>query len=244
MIGAEVRLARKRKRWSQKELARALGVTQAYVCQLESGTRAVPHGLTVKLAALLAGSAAWLPARRLGASKVGDSRESLSDDLAGLGHPLFLHRRKGAAMRGPSEVLIRTVDSLAHADAAIVAALPWILLSFDEIEVDYLVREAKLNDLQNRLGFLVAVARTIAEREAEFQSRARPLALLEQRLERSRLAAEDTFGGPAVSEPMRAWLREHRSDLARHWNLLTDLQVGDFPYSGGIPSHGVESDDI
>lgn len=51
---------------------------------------------------------------------------------------------------------------------------------------------AKLHDLQNRLGFVVALARQVAERN-EQPEKASALAVVEAQLEPSRLAREDTL---------------------------------------------------
>ena len=47
--------------------------------------------------------------------------------------------------------------------------------------------------------------------------------LVEQHLERARLAREDTLCRESMSPPERNWLGTTRSALARHWNLLTGL---------------------
>lgn len=43
-------------------------------------------------------------------------------------------------------------------------------------------------------------------------------------LEKARLARQDTFNHDSMTEVERAWLRQHRTDTASHWNLLTDLE--------------------
>ena len=83
------------------------------------------------------------------------------------------------------------------------------------------MREAKLRDLQNRLGFVVSLAREVAEREGD-EPRLAALRALEATLDRSRLAREDTLGRADLSGAERRWLESRRSDAARHWNLLTD----------------------
>jgi hypothetical protein len=45
------------------------------------------------------------------------------------------------------------------------------------------------------------------------------------KLESSRLANEDILCRESMPRAERAWLREHRSKSAEHWNLLTDLTV-------------------
>ena len=86
------------------------------------------------------------------------------------------------------------------------------------------MREAKIRDLQNRLVFVVNLARRLAERGPD-APRATALRDLEARLDRSRLAREDTLCRASMPDAERAWLREHRPDDARHWNLLTDWTV-------------------
>ena len=61
-----------------------------------------------------------------------------------------------------------------------------------------------MRDLQNRLGFVVSLAREVAEREGN-GPRLAALRALEATLEKSRLAREDTLGRAALSEAERHW---------------------------------------
>jgi hypothetical protein len=120
-------------------------------------------------------------------------------------------------------------------DARLAEGLPWLLLKFNSLDTDQLVARAKNLDLQNRLGFTVALARRVAERNPAFRNRSEELKRLELQLERSRLAREDTYGRRENSERMRAWLRENRPREAKHWNLLSDLKAEHLPYAGPDP---------
>ena len=62
------------------------------------------------------------------------------------------------------------------------------------------MQRAKLHDLQNRLGFVVALARQVAERK-EQATTAATLAAVEQQLEPSRLAREDTLCRESMHKP-------------------------------------------
>ena len=86
----------------------------------------------------------------------------------------------------------------------------------------WLIRAAKVYDLQNRLGFVVSVARRLAEANGE-REKAALLAQHEAELEPSRLAREDTLCHDSLTVAERRWLRKHRSPEARRWRLLTDL---------------------
>jgi hypothetical protein len=90
------------------------------------------------------------------------------------------------------------------------------------------VREAKVHDLQNRLGFVVSLARGLAHHAGD-QRKMKSLADLERTLERSRLAREDTLCRASMPEAERHWLTEHRPEEARRWNLLTELDCRTCP---------------
>jgi hypothetical protein len=92
------------------------------------------------------------------------------------------------------------------------------------------VREAKVRDLQNRLGFVVSLARSLADR-ADDSQQARALGDLELQLDRSRLAREDTLCRASMPESERRWLADHRPEAARHWNLLTDWTADALRYA-------------
>jgi len=113
----------------------------------------------------------------------------------------------------------------------VIEALPWLLLQHEGFDAQRLVAEAKARDLQNRLGFVVALARQVAECKRVYEGRVSEMRRLEELLEPSRLAREETFGQGRASERMRAWLRQERTDAARHWNLLTDLKVEHLSYA-------------
>jgi len=51
----------------------------------------------------------------------------------------------------------------ADLDTRLAEALPWVLLEHPDLRWQWLVRAAKVNDLQNKLGFVTNVARRVAE---------------------------------------------------------------------------------
>jgi hypothetical protein len=130
----------------------------------------------------------------------------------------------------PEEVLLAGL-SLDELDPRLAEALPWLLLRYEGVDERRLADHAKLGNLQNRLGFVVALARQAAERNPGFRSRVEGLTRFEEALEPSRLAREETLGQPHASGRLRAWLRAERSDTARRWNLLSDLKVEHLPYA-------------
>ena len=79
-------------------------------------------------------------------------------------------------------------------------------------------------DLQNRLGFVVTLARQLAERHADARN-IREVATGERELETSRLQREDAFR-ESLTEAERRWLRANRPAEAAHWNMLTNLTAG------------------
>ena len=150
----------------------------------------------------------------------GVTAKTLARDLAALGYPGFAHLGRGGAAKHPGAVLLTALGQ-PELEARVVEALPWLLLRYWSLDPAWLVREAKLHDLQNRLGFVVSLAREVAEREGD-GPRLAALRALEATLDRSRLAREDTLGRPVLPEAERRWLATHRPAAARHWNLLTD----------------------
>jgi hypothetical protein len=104
-----------------------------------------------------------------------------------------------------------------------VEALPWVLVRYPNLDWWWLLREAKADDLQNRLGFLVTLARQLAERKGDSET-TQELGARERDLETSRLQRDDAFRS-SMTDAERRWLREHRPAEAAHWNLLTNLTV-------------------
>jgi hypothetical protein len=92
------------------------------------------------------------------------------------------------------------------------------------------VRNAKVHDRQNRLGFAVFLASEVAEGYND-KERARELRQYLELLESARLAREDTFCHDSMTQAERAWLREHRTPAAAHWNLLTDMKGEHLAYA-------------
>jgi hypothetical protein len=155
---------------------------------------------------------------------------TLARDVAGLGYPGFAYlRSRRWTPKNPGEVLLTALaqDDL---EPRLVEALPWLVLRYSTLDWSWVVREAKVRDLQNRLGFVVGLARELAVRVDDKQ-RAHALADLEARLDRSRLVREDTLCRASLPEPERRWLAEHRPEAARHWNLLTDWTADALRYA-------------
>ncbi|MEY2494307.1 MAG: hypothetical protein QOJ45_799 [Verrucomicrobiota bacterium] len=142
--------------------------------------------------------------------------------LGVLGYPGFAYLR-GTGKRNPTELLMEALDS-ENLDPRVTEALPWLPVTYPEMDWGWLTLNAKIRDRQNRLAFVVALASQIASRRGDADL-AEMLSKKVAMLERSRLAAEDTLGRDSVTQSERMWLRTHRSPEAQHWNLLTDLSA-------------------
>jgi transcriptional regulator with XRE-family HTH domain len=195
-----------------------LGVSQGYVSLCETGRRKPSSSLMKKLASVYRLPPTALPVRRTDRLSMVDSRE-LAVSLAALGYPGFSYLRSRRKVN-PAEVLL-TALAQENLESRLAEALPWVLLHYPDVDKHWLVHEARLHNLQNRLGFVVSLARGLSRRTSD-NTGLQALAQLQQELERSRLAREDTFCQESLSEAERNWLRERRSPDARHWNLLTD----------------------
>ncbi len=221
MDGTTLREARQNKSWTQHQAARALGVTQAYLSMLEKGRRSVSKSFVRKALKVfdLPPTALPLPSEASGASTL--SRHDFTTDLAALGYPGFAYVRT-KVRKNPAGVLLAALNE-PNLDARVAEGLPWLTLTYVDMDWDWLVRNVKVRDRQNRLGFAVSLASEVAESKND-NERVRRLRECLEVLESARLAREDTFCHDSMTQAERKWLREHRSPVARHWNLLTDMK--------------------
>jgi transcriptional regulator with XRE-family HTH domain len=224
MTHTDLRRARQATGLSQVQAAARLRVSQPYLAMLEAGSRRLTPDLARRVMRVYHLPATMLPSPESDAPLRKTNADRLTKDLAALGYPGFAHLRpRQWTAKNPSEVLLA---ALAHddLDGRLVEALPWLVRRYWPLDPEWLMRQAKLRDLQNRLGFVVTLARRMAERAGD-EFRTRALNELALALEPSRLAREDTLCRASLSQAERRWLRAHRSADARHWNLLTDWTV-------------------
>lgn len=228
MTGRQMRVGREGKGWTQKRAALKLGVSQPYLSLLERDERRVPEGLARKAASTYSLSATTLPLEELEDRAQPKKERVLTSELAALGYPGFSYL-KSNKKRNPAEVLLSAL-CVKNLESRVTEALPWLLLEYPDLEWEWLVKEAKVHDLQNRLGFLVNVARRVAEK---LQRNNLAVALREKELllERSRLVWEDTLCRESLSQAEKRWLEAHRPEDAKHWGLLTDLSPEHLKYA-------------
>jgi hypothetical protein len=153
---------------------------------------------------------------------------SLAAALASLGYPGFRQLR-GAHRKNPAVVLLAALVA-SEVEVRVIGALPWLVVEYSDLDWGWLIREAKLRDVQNRLGFIVTLARQVAEKRGDGPAASR-LREIEEVLDRARLVREDSLCQASLSEAERRWLRRTRPVEASHWNLLTDLNAQFLPYS-------------
>src|ERR1044072_9411287 len=153
MNGRDLRAGREKRGWTQQEAASRLGVSQAYLCLLEKGLRRVPEKLARKAASTFRLSAVTLPTQAGWNAVQHKNEDALASDLAALGYPGFSHL-KSRRKKNPAEVLLAAL-SAQDLNSRLTEALPWILLKYPDLDWQSLVKEVKVRDLQNRLGFVI-----------------------------------------------------------------------------------------
>lgn len=222
----DLRSARRNRGWTQTQAAARLGMTQAYLNYLENGKRRLTSLLVRRVATVYGLPPEVLPvADAFVPSETADQR--LAEMLAKLGYPGFSYLRTHAVKKNPSEVLL-TALAQKSLDARVAEALPWVAMKYAQPD-PWLVENARRFNLQNKLGFVVALARRLAEKQSN-DVRSEELSRLENALDDSRLAKEDVFYRPLRTESEGDWLRKNRTEEAAHWNLLTDMRLEHLQY--------------
>ena len=155
--------------------------------------------------------------------------DGLQEHLASVGYPGFEHVR-ARQTSNPAEVVFSAVVQR-NLDTRLVEALPWVLKSYTDLNWDWLRDRAKLQNAQNRLGYLVHLARETAGASPQPGSADSVLSGWENQLEEARLAAEGTLCRESMLEAERRWLRENRPPAAAHWSLLTGITAEQLPYA-------------
>jgi transcriptional regulator with XRE-family HTH domain len=221
----QLRAGRKQAGLTQLMASRRLGVSQPYLSQLEKGLRFVTPELAERVTKAFALSPTLLPVPKADTLIDDLDPAKLARQLAGLGYPGFAHLR--AHRTNPAAVLIQALVQR-DLEVRLTEALPWVLCKYPDLEWSWLADQVKLKDAQNRLGFLVGVAKDVAKatRASAFER----LSAAEATLERSRLVREDTLCRDSMPEAERRWLRATRSRLAAHWNLLTGMSAEQLSY--------------
>jgi transcriptional regulator with XRE-family HTH domain len=207
---------------TQVGAARSLKVSQPYLSQLETGLRVASDQLARKAARLYKLSPTALPLPEPFAAQPSQP-DDLQNRLASLGYPGFehLHARQAS---NPAEVVLGAVVQR-HLDTRLVEALPWVLKTYADLNWEWLRDRVKLQNAQNRLGYLVHLSRQLAGSSPQ-------LTRWENELEEARLASEGTLCRDSMPESERKWLRANRPAAAAHWNLLTGITTEQLPYAG------------
>ncbi|MBZ5539837.1 MAG: helix-turn-helix domain-containing protein [Acidobacteriia bacterium] len=211
MSSEQLKQARLQLGYNQQQAADRLGVTQAYLSMLERGERNPSPELARKLMHVYG-----LPPTVLSVSEVPKNvtPDFLAFELASLGYPGFAHFRRGTRKVNPVEFLLAALAQR-NLEARVVEGLPWLVSRYPDMDFDWLVPQARMRNLQNRLGFTVTLTRLASGNDV--------LREPEKALAESKLEREDSFC-KELNEPERRWLREHSSEEARQWNLLSDLR--------------------
>jgi transcriptional regulator with XRE-family HTH domain len=223
MTADQLRAGRLKSGLNQQEAAAVLGVSQPYLSQLETGYREIPDGLARKATSLYRLPATALPLSSR--NRLLLSPEEIGRQLVALGYPRF-PRRQVRRRSNPAELILGTLLN-PDLDGRLVEALPWVLITYPDLNWRWLIDHCKLANLQNRLGYLVQLARELSKDESVLEG----VLTAQEELERSRLAVEGTLCHDSMPQAEKRWLRTHRPASARHWNLLTDLTVEELNYA-------------
>jgi transcriptional regulator with XRE-family HTH domain len=225
VTGEALKAGREEANLTQQEAASKLCLTQAYLSMLERGRRPVTAEIAAQAIKLFHLPPTALPLEADLHSTLDES--AFKAELGALRYPGFSYLR-GKSHYNPARLLFLALDQ-DDLDRRVVEALPWLAYTYPEMDWEWLTRNAKLNDRQNRLGFVVDLAEEVAEKAGE-ASRRKCLSQNKAVIERSRLAKEDTLSHESMTQAERKWLRQNRPPKARHWNLLTDLDVRHLAY--------------
>lgn len=221
--------ARKQRGLTQHSVAKLLRVSQAYVALLEKGKRSFPNALARKAVMRLQMNPLALPFTER-STKMGSHH--LAQQLASLGYPGFASMR-ATWKRNPLQVLLEALEQ-DNLEARVTEALPWLLTKYgnmSEANRHWLLQQARVLNLTNRLGFVVSLAMQVLSRKEKSASESyRSLSFLESNLKEGRLDKEDTLC-QNLSTNEKEWLKLNRPPEAAFWHVLADWRPEHLQYA-------------
>lgn len=222
MTGVALGRARKREGISQVQAAKLLGLSQPMLSHIETGKRNVSLEVAQRATEVFGDDPTALPVNPLPRH----NDEMLASELGRLGYPGYAHL--SSRLRNPAEFLL---DALDHPDLDVrtTEGLPWVVLTYPHLDWSWLLREVKLRNRQNRLGFIVSLANKMALQNDVFVLFSALEPVLRD-LEDARLVKEDTLCQESWPLSRKQHVRAVRSKLAAHWNLDTRLTEVDLEH--------------
>ena len=189
MTNEQFKAGRVQAGFTQMQTSRRLKLSQPYLSQLESGQRPITPELARLATKVFGLSPTALPVPETVPSTEVSNASRLTRQLAALGYPGFGHLR--GEQTNPAALMIQSL--VQHdLEVRVTEALPWVLGTYPDLNWSWLMDQVKLRDMQNRLGFLVAMTKELSESKGKFRAALEPLSAAEVKLEQSRLAREDT----------------------------------------------------
>ena len=206
--------------WEQQATATKLKVSQPYLSLIETGKRPVTKKLARRAMRVFNLPPTALPLKDSVEKSRTKAGHLLASQLAGLNYPKFSHLKK-TKNTNPADVLMSALaeDDL---DSRTVEALPWLVFNYSEMDWTRVVNSAKLNNAQNRLGFVLSLALDLAKRSKD-ENKTDLFKELLSNLYSSRLALNDSFRRKSLTNAEKEWLRKNRPQNARRWRVLSNL---------------------
>jgi transcriptional regulator with XRE-family HTH domain len=222
MTGQALERVRKEHGVSQLSAAGLFGLSQPMLSHMETGRRKVSPEVARRAVELFGAD----PTALAFSTDERHTEEALATELGSLGYPGFAHL--SGQLRNPVELLFDALDR-PDLDVRTTEGLPWVALRYPHLDWAWLLRELKVRNRQNRLGFVVS----LAENMARLLCRQNVVQFLEPvllDLEDARLVKEDTLCQESWPLSRKKHVRSVRSKLAAHWNLDTRLSEVDLAH--------------
>lgn len=218
--GSEFKTWRKKAGKTQADAANAVGVQQPFVCAVEKGLRPVTPAMRNWLYSVCPEALTATPPPDRSATQ---SSENLKEQLGSLGYPGFAYLASESRKADSLKVLLDALKT-EDLDQRVTEVLPWVLAHQTDLDWRKLTNEARLSNLQNRLGFLLDVTVDAAKR-LHWNDAAARLEPWLYWLRDARLYKEDTLCQKSLTQVERRRLRRSRPKAARFWRLFTDLNA-------------------
>ena len=228
MTGKEFRQARLAAGLTQAEVAKRLGVTQAYLSLVEREKRPLPPRWLDKVGKLFAVEPLWLPLARWHEWQPRRvTNQWLAEQLALLGYPGFAQMKPRLKCVHPADLLM-TGLAQAEVEPRAMEGLFWLLTRYWQMDRVWLVNVAKLHGLQNKLGFAAETVLNAGRQHAW----AGAMEQLRTALLPARLVAESTLCQRTLLSGEKQWVEQNRAPAALTWKLLTDFKPEHMNYVG------------